>query len=74
MSDPTDDHPTDAAPHADAPPGVGMPRWAKVSIIVVGGIVALLLVLKVAGVGGEHGPGRHMPGGESRHQPMDHPR
>ena len=40
----------------------GMPRWVKVS-----GIVVLILVLLVVGVmvagGGQHGPMRHMPSG-----------
>ena len=41
----------------------GTPRWVKVS-----GIIAIVLVLLVAammftGVGGQHGPGRHLPSG-----------
>ncbi len=55
----------------------GMPRWVKVSLIVVGVLVAAFLILKVAGVGGEHGPGRHLgpgsggqaPSGETEHRP-----
>ncbi len=46
-----------------APPPYSTPRWVKIF-----GIVALLLVLLVGivlltGVGGDHGPGRHMPPG-----------
>ncbi|TIL46564.1 MAG: hypothetical protein E5Y86_06355 [Mesorhizobium sp.] len=46
---------------ADPPPYPGAPRWVKVS-----GIIAIILVLLVmtaifTGVGGPHGPGRHMP-------------
>ena len=41
----------------------GMPRWVKVM-----GIVALLVVVAVvvlmAVAGGDHGPGRHLPGGD----------
>lgn len=42
----------------------GMPRWVKVS-----GIIAIVVVLVVVIVllvsGGEHGPRRHLPGGET---------
>lgn len=37
----------------------GMPRWVKVSGIVVIVVVLLLVVLQLLGVGGEHGPSRH---------------
>jgi hypothetical protein len=40
-----------------------MPRWVKVSLIVVGALIALFVVLQLAGVGGNHGPGRHSGGG-----------
>ena len=55
---------------ADPPPYPGTPRWVKVS-----GLIALVLVLLVgimllAGVGGGHGPGRHLPsGGAGGHTP-----
>lgn len=38
------------------PPGV--PRWVKVSALVVS-IVVVALVLVMLAAGGEHGPGRH---------------
>ena len=41
----------------------GMPRWVKVSGIVVVVLILLLGGLKLLGVGGEHGPGRHAPSG-----------
>lgn len=49
---------------ADQPP-YSTPRWVKIV-----GIIALVLVLLVgimllAGVGGEHGPGRHRPSGDA---------
>lgn len=53
----------------------GMPRWVKVSLLVVGLLIAIFIVLQLAGVGGDHGPGRHMPGGqepsssETEHRP-----
>ncbi|MDQ3915044.1 MAG: hypothetical protein M3323_06890 [Actinomycetota bacterium] len=36
------------------------PRWVQVSAIVAAVVVAVLLVLAIAG---GHGPGRHLPGG-----------
>ena len=58
----------DEQPRADtaAEPEVdpGTPRWVKVV-----GVVTVLLIAAVALVlllgGGEHGPGRHAPGGDS---------
>ena len=43
-----------------------MPRWVKVSLIVLASLMLLFLALKLAGVGGgmggEHGPARHASG------------
>lgn len=36
-----------------------MPRWVKVSLIVAAALVAVFILAKVTGVGGDHGPGRH---------------
>ena len=41
----------------ESPPG--MPRWVKVSALVVGLVLLVFVILKVAGVGGRHGPGMH---------------
>jgi hypothetical protein len=54
-------------------PQPGMPRWVKVF-----GIVAIVLALAVVIVllvsGGQHGPGRHVPGGGGGHTlPIQHP-
>ena len=55
-------------PDRGSPPST--PRWVKVS-----GIIGIVLVLLVAtmmctGIGGEHGPGRHLPtGGAGGHTP-----
>jgi hypothetical protein len=47
-----------------------MPRWVKVSLIIVAVLVVLFVGLQLAGVGGDHGPGRHMgPGGEGGQTP-----
>jgi len=48
----------------DAPPYPGIPRWLKVSGIIV--IVAVLLVIIIMFIGGgQHGPGRHRPSSDS---------
>ncbi|MFC4003000.1 hypothetical protein ACFS2C_13580 [Prauserella oleivorans] len=44
------------------PPRV--PRWVKVSAIVVGILVLLVVIVKFAGLGGDHGPGRHLGAGD----------
>ena len=41
----------------------GMPRWVRVSLLVVLVLIVLFVVANVTGIGGEHGPGRH--GGNS---------
>lgn len=46
----------------------GMPRWVKVALLVAAALVVLFLVAQLAGVGGEHGPGRH--GGGDTRPPM----
>jgi hypothetical protein len=57
MSDPTPHaRPTEA--DRQAPPG--MPRWVTVAGIVVLALISLFLVLRLAGLGGDHGPGRHL--------------
>jgi hypothetical protein len=48
---------------ADQPPYPGTPRWVKVSGIIVIAVV-LMIVIILAGVGGGHGPGRHVPSGD----------
>ena len=52
---------TGMAPHRA--PDTGTPRWVKVSLIIALVVVLLLVLAKVTGAGGEHGPGRH--GGEN---------
>jgi hypothetical protein len=36
------------------------PRWVKISMIVVTVLILTFLVLLFTGIGGEHGPGRHI--------------
>jgi hypothetical protein len=60
VADPAPGDDTDVGPSRDYP---GMPRWVKVSGIIALILVLLVVVTMVAGVGGQHGPGRHMPSG-----------
>lgn len=57
---------------ADRPPG--LPRWLKISLAVLGVLILLFVALKVAGLGGDHGPGRHQPDEDtpSQHSPGQH--
>ncbi|WP_327582370.1 hypothetical protein OHA25_41455 [Nonomuraea sp. NBC_00507] len=40
-----------------------MPRWVKAAGIVIGILVLGFTITLLTGLGGEHGPGRHMPAG-----------
>ena len=46
---------------ADPPSYPGTPRWVKVSGVIVSALVLLVIAVVFTGVGGPHGPGRHMP-------------
>jgi hypothetical protein len=41
-------------------------RWVKMSLIILIVLVLVFVALRLAGVGGDHGPGRHLPGGGGR--------
>ena len=41
------------------------PRWVKVFGIIVLVAVLLVVVILVTDIGGEHGPGRHIPSGDA---------
>jgi hypothetical protein len=43
----------------------GMPRWVKISLVIVMVLVLAFVILNLAGVGGEHGPRRHSGGGNA---------
>lgn len=46
------------------------PRWVKVFGIIALVLVLLVVIIMFTGVGGEHGPGRHIPsGGAGGHTP-----
>jgi hypothetical protein len=46
----------------DTPP---TPRWVKVFGIIALVVILLVGIILIAGVGGEHGPGRHGGGGNT---------
>ena len=48
---------------ADLPPYPGTPRWVKITGIVVIALILLVSIIVLTGVGGPHGPGRHLPSG-----------
>lgn len=41
------------------------PRWVKMFAIVAIVLILLVVVVFVTGIGGEHGPGRHIPSGDA---------
>jgi len=44
----------------DPAPYPGMPRWVKISGIILGVMIVLAVILMATGIGGPHGPGRHL--------------
>ena len=42
--------------------GPGVPRWVKGIGIVMAALAALLILARISGITGEHGPGRHVGG------------
>jgi hypothetical protein len=55
---------------ADSPIYLGTPRWVKVFGIALLVLILLVVVIMATGVGGRHGPGRHLPaGGAGGHTP-----
>ncbi len=53
---------------ADLPP-YRTPRWVKIAGIIAIVLVLLIGIILATGIGGEHGPGRHMPSGDAGHTP-----
>jgi hypothetical protein len=51
----------------------GMPRWVKVFGIIAIALVLLVLFVILSGIGGPHGPGRHLPssGSPDAHAPTE---
>ena len=52
------------APRTDADHGTPprMPRWVKIVALLVGLLIVLFAIVQLTGIGGEHGPGRHVSG------------
>ena len=73
MADPPADLDTgdDTEAWPERPSTAGMPRWVKVFLIVGLALVLLVLVGKVTGVGGGHGPGRHGGGDDTPSSVVD---
>lgn len=42
----------------------GTPRWVKVFAIIAAVLVVLVAIVLITGLGGNHGPWRHMPSSE----------
>ena len=59
MANPTPGDDTGVGPGREYP---GIPRWMKVSGIIVIVLVLLIVIIMFTGVGGKHGPGMHGPG------------
>jgi hypothetical protein len=54
---------TDPAPPSNQTPPP-RPTWVKVSLIVAVVVIGVVVVMAIAG--GDHGPGRHLPGGDNQ--------
>lgn len=52
----------------DLPPYPGTPRWVKISGIIFGALVLLIIIMVFTGIGGPHGPGRHLSSGAASDQ------
>jgi plastocyanin len=59
-----DSAPTQTGDAPAQPSPTGMPRWVKISLIVVVVLIGLFIVMHFAGMRMGHGPGRHMGGGD----------
>ncbi|MBN8200048.1 hypothetical protein [Bacillus sp. NTK034] len=56
LSNSNNDH--GGEPTKEMPPG--MPRWVKVSLIIVIALLLLFVIMHLTGTGGKHGPMRHV--------------
>ena len=51
------------------PPPYRTPRWVKLFGIIALALVLLVGIVLLTGVGGDHGPGRHLPSGAAGDSP-----
>ena len=63
---------TEDTPMADPPP-YSTPRWVKVFGIIALVLVLLVVIMMFTGVGGDHGPSRHIPSGDAVETPSGDP-
>ncbi|MFC4950995.1 hypothetical protein [Pseudonocardia sp. GCM10023141] len=66
MSDPPPDPAAlsdEGGPRPGPRPTTGAPRWVKVSVIVVIVLIVVFAIVQLTGLGGSHGPGRHLSSG-----------
>ncbi len=59
MTDPS----RDPIPGADYEADTGIPRWVKLTGIVMAVVALLIVAMVLIGGGGGHGPSRHQPSG-----------
>jgi hypothetical protein len=45
--------------------GPRTPRWVKVFIIIAFLLILMVVIMILTGLGGEHGPSRHLPSGDA---------
>jgi hypothetical protein len=51
--------------NSDTSDGPRTPRWVKVFVIIALVLVLMVAIMIFTGLGGEHGPGRHLPSGDA---------
>lgn len=51
-------------------PYPGPPRWVKIAGAILGLLILLAAVLMIFGIGGPHGPGRHLPLADTKNQAL----
>jgi hypothetical protein len=57
-------------PMADQPANPGTPRWVKISGVVALVLILLVTIVILTGIGGAHGPARHLPSANNPPTPM----
>lgn len=62
MPNPTPDRPDNTSPETDGSSPPGIPRWLKMSGIIVLVVILLVVIIQLV-VGGQHGPGLHTSSG-----------